>query len=74
MTVATWRVAVGEECIAAACCIGIAPKRFALGDDGRSHPTSDLVPPDDSVLDAAISCPMEAITIQDAETGTPINP
>ena len=69
-----WRVTVGEECIAAACCLGIAPKRFALGDDGRSHPTSELIPADDAVLDAAVSCPMEAITIHDAETGDPIDP
>jgi ferredoxin len=68
----TWRVTVSDECIAAACCLGIAPKRFALGDDGRSHPTSELIEEDSAVLDAVISCPMEAIAVFDARTGEPI--
>jgi len=69
---ATWRVTVSDECIAAACCLGIAPMRFALGDDGRSHPTSDVIEEEDAVLDAMISCPMEAISVFDAQTGEPI--
>ena len=70
----TWRVTVNDECIAAASCLGIAPKRFALGDDGRSHPTSALIEEDDAVLDAVASCPMEAISVHDAETGELIEP
>jgi ferredoxin len=72
--VSTWRVTVGEECIGAASCLGIAPKRFALGDDGRSHPTSSLIEADDAVLDAMASCPMEAISVHDAQTGRPLAP
>jgi ferredoxin len=71
---ATWRVTVSEECIGAASCIGIAPKRFALGDDGWSHPTSDPIEEDDAVLDAVASCPMEAISVHNAQTGELIEP
>jgi ferredoxin len=72
--VATWQVTVNEDCIAAGSCLGIAPKRFALGDDGRSHPTSALIEEDEAVLDAVASCPMEAIRVHDAQTGRPIDP
>jgi ferredoxin len=71
---ATWRVTVNDACIASGSCLGIAPKRFALADDGRSHPTSTTIEEDDAVLDAAASCPMEAISIHDAHTGEPIEP
>ena len=70
----TWRVTVNDGCIASGSCLGIAPKRFALGDDGRSHPASALIEEDDAVLDAVASCPMEAISVYDARTGEPIDP
>ncbi len=70
----TWLVTVGDECIGAGSCAGVAPARFALGDDGRSHPTSELVEEDDAVLDAVASCPMEAISVRDATTGEPVEP
>jgi ferredoxin len=69
-----WRVSVGDECIAAACCLSIAPKHFALGDDGRSHPAAALIEADESVLDAVASCPMEAIRVHDAKSGELIDP
>jgi ferredoxin len=71
---ATWRLTVNDECIASGSCLGIAPKRFAFGDDGRSHPTSALIEADETVLDAVAFCPMEAISVHDAETGEPIDP
>jgi ferredoxin len=55
-------------------CLGLAPRRFALGQDGRSHPINELVEPDDLVLDTAASCPMEAISVHDTETGEPMEP
>jgi len=67
-------VQVSDECIASGCCLGIAPKRFALGADGRTHPTSAEIEEDDTVLDAVASCPMEAISVHDAQTGEPIDP
>jgi len=70
----TWRVTVGSECIAAGSCLGLAPRRFALGDDGRSHPTSALIDEDETVLDAVASCPMEAIRVYDLRTGALVEP
>jgi len=70
--VASWRVDISEDCIASGVCLALAPSRFALGDDGRSHPVTPVVPADDAVLDAAASCPMEAIAVRDAATSSPI--
>ena len=70
----TWLVTVGAGCIGAGSCIGVAPQRFVLGDDDRSYPTGALIEPDDTVLDAVASCPMEAITVHDATTGEPVEP
>ena len=71
---ALWRVEVNDDCIAAGSCLGIAPKLFALGDDGRSHPVTAELAPQDAILDAAASCPMEAISIRDVETDRPVDP
>ena len=64
-----WRVSVNDTCIGSGGCIGIAPRYFRLDDNERSHPVSAVVVPDDAVLDAAATCPMEAILVTDAETG-----
>jgi ferredoxin len=69
-----WRVRVESTCIGSGGCVGIAPKRFALGADNYSHPVADEIEPDDDVLDAAASCPMEAIVIVDTETGETVEP
>ena len=68
-----WRVEVNPDCIGSGVCASTAPRHFALGDDNRSHPLAALVPPDDVVLDAAASCPMEAIGVVDAETGEAVD-
>ncbi len=69
-----WRVTVDDRCIGAGSCAGVAPDRFVLGDDGRSHPTSELIEADDAVLDAVAFCPVEAISVRDAATGEPVEP
>jgi ferredoxin len=69
-----WRVHVNSDCIGSGSCVGIAPARFELGDDNRSHPLAEEIEPDDAVLDAVASCPMEAITVVDAATGETVEP
>jgi ferredoxin len=59
-------------CIGSAMCVGTAPGRFELGPDRRSHPVADPVGYDGAILDAAASCPVEAITVLDAATGEPV--
>jgi ferredoxin len=71
---ASWRVRVDAElCIGSGMCAGIAPEHFELV-DGRSRSRRDVIEPDDDALDAAQSCPMEAIAIRDLAAGTDLAP
>ncbi len=69
-----WRLRVNGDCRGTGSCAGIAPRHFALGTDNRAYPVTEVVPPDEVILDAAVSCPMEAIEVQDAQTGVPVEP
>jgi ferredoxin len=67
-----WKITVSPACIGSGVCAGTAPRHFGLGPDNRSRPLGSPVEPDDVVLDAAASCPMEAIAVTDADTGAPV--
>lgn len=68
-----WRITVNDTCIGSGSCVGIAPERFQLDEaTGRSHPLAAEIEPDDAVLDAVASCPMEAISVVDLATGEPV--
>lgn len=59
-----WRIAVdATRCIGSGICAGTAPRHFAVH-GSVSVPLRD--DPDESVLDAAESCPVEAIEVRDA--------
>ncbi|MEV4121636.1 ferredoxin [Micromonospora sp. NPDC049645] len=63
---ATWRIGVdSRRCIGTSICAGTAPEHFHLV-GGLSVPLADVVAPAEVVLDAADSCPVEAITVRDA--------
>lgn len=63
---ATWRVSVDpRRCIGSGICAGTAPEHFRLV-EGLSIPLAETVPPADPVIDAAESCPVEAITVRDS--------
>ncbi|MEW2292934.1 ferredoxin [Streptomyces sp. NPDC006743] len=69
-----WRVQVDEKaCMATGICAGVAPGRFQIR-DGASHPTSPTTEPAPEVVDAAESCPMEAILVTHRDTGVRIAP
>jgi ferredoxin len=69
----TWRVTVDSGlCIGSGMCLGTAPDRFRFDDRQRSSPVAALIEPDDAVLDAAVNCPVEAISLTDADTGEPV--
>ena len=69
-----WRISVDHEvCIGSAVCAGSLPNRFKLVGD-RSVPIEPEIEPDDDVLGAAESCPMEAILVVNAETGAVLAP
>lgn len=67
-----WSVTVDSgRCIGAGLCAANAPGRFRVT-DGRSEPVAGRVPAADEVLEAAELCPMEAISVRDADTGEPV--
>lgn len=69
-----WRVAVDAQCcIGSGMCAGAAPTSFRLT-GGVSTPLRELTAPDQSVINAAEQCPVEAITVIDAASGQHIAP
>jgi ferredoxin len=72
--VTRWHVAVDKgTCIGSAICVGTAPGRFELDAQQRSGPVAAQIAPDEAVRDAAASCPVEAISLVDADTGEPVD-
>ena len=67
-----WKITVSPACIGSGVCAGTAPGHFTIGPDGRSRPLASPIEPDDAVLGAAASCPMEAIAVTDADTDAPV--
>lgn len=61
-----------DTCRGSSICLGTAPGRFALGADNRSRPVAEQTEFDELIIDAAASCPVEAITVLDADTGEPV--
>ncbi|WP_026211918.1 ferredoxin [Longispora albida] len=60
----TWRLRVDREaCIGSGMCAGAVPEAFDLDADGKSRPVREEINPDQDVLDAAVSCPVEAIAV-----------
>jgi ferredoxin len=66
-----WRLEVEDACIGSGVCASTAPRHFRL-DDHRSHPLASPVEPDEAILGAAESCPVEAILVTDDDTGEPV--
>jgi ferredoxin len=64
-----WKINVDiRRCVGSGVCTGAAPMYFTIGDGHKSQPYVAVVDPDEKVLDAAFTCPMEAIMI--TETGS----
>ena len=69
-----WKISVDKNlCIGSAMCVAIAPDRFMLDKRQRSSPVEAEIDPDELVRDAAASCPSEAISLVDADTGQPVD-
>jgi ferredoxin len=69
-----WRLDVDPDtCIGSGICAGIDPGHFTLV-GGVAVASPGPVPPDDAAVDAAESCPVEAITVRDAADGRLIAP
>ena len=69
-----WQISVDKNlCIGSAMCVAIAPGRFVLDERRRSGPVEAGIDPDELVRDAAASCPSEAISLIEADTGQPVD-
>ncbi|GHC40734.1 ferredoxin [Streptomyces flavofungini] len=59
-----WHVEVDRSvCIGSGMCVGTAPDGFTLDTARQSHPTHPETDAAEKILEAAESCPVEAITI-----------
>ena len=69
------KIAVNRaKCIAAANCIGIAEKTFKLDGDRKAVVLDPKAHDDQTIYEAAESCPTEAIVLYDEESGEQIFP
>jgi ferredoxin len=69
-----WRVRVdADTCIGSGMCAGIAPAVFTLV-DGVAVARPEPIAPEPAAVDAADSCPVEAITLHDDADGRLIAP
>lgn len=75
MSESGWRLVVNRAtCIGSGMCSSTAPDYFELDSEGTSRPTAEQVGPDEVILDAANSCPVEAISVSDPASGSMIAP
>jgi len=61
-------------CVGNAMCETFAPHVFRLNDDRQSEAVDSDADPVEQILEAAESCPMSAILVEDAETGEQLFP
>jgi ferredoxin len=72
---AVWQVSVEpSRCRGSGMCTVIAPGSFTMAAAGRSAATAPVVAADGAILDAALSCPLEAITVTDLGSGKRLAP
>ncbi|MFD5779161.1 ferredoxin [Streptomyces sp. NPDC126933] len=73
---AAWHLAVDQgQCIGSGMCVALVPDHFALpGNTALVLPGAADNSPDATLLDAADSCPVLAITVTDRATGRTIGP
>ena len=62
------------RCIGSGDCVETAPTVFQLDADGKSDVINMAGAPDASILSAARSCPVKAITVVDDDAGTQLFP
>jgi ferredoxin len=74
MTAARWRVSVDRDaCVSSGNCVALAGELFEHTGEG-ARPRSEEIDPDDAVVEAAETCPMEAIRIVDMSDDSVIAP
>ncbi|WP_436776520.1 ferredoxin [Yinghuangia sp. YIM S09857] len=61
-------------CIGSGMCVGGAPGDFTLGADRQARPRAEDMTASDAIMEAAESCPVEAIGIVSVATGAQVFP
>lgn len=70
----SWSIEIdANTCIGSGMCAGVAPDHFELV-EGYSRTLKDRTEPSDDVVDAAESCPVEAILVKEVATGKVVAP
>jgi ferredoxin len=70
-----WKVTVDRHvCVRTGLCTATAAREFELDERGQGRATAETLPASRAALAAAESCPVEAISIADADTGERIFP
>ena len=67
-------VEVGPSCISSGYCRNFAPDVFGSGPERKSFVKSNPVEETPALLEAFESCPVEAISAKDAESGADVFP
>ena len=71
----TLRVWVDHKvCVGNAMCESITPQVFELNDDRQSEAVNPAGDTEEKILEAAESCPVSAIFVEDADTGERLFP
>ena len=69
-----WRISVDREtCQASGMCVAVAAQHFELR-DGYSAALAEEIDPDEDVVEAAESCPVEAIRVTAVADGRIVAP
>lgn len=53
-----------DKCIGCGACTAVAPKSFKLGEDGKSEMIEPLADDEETIKNAAESCPVSAIRLE----------
>ncbi|MFT2014988.1 ferredoxin [Streptomyces sp. 796.1] len=70
-----WHIEVDQgACIGSGLCAGSVPEAFRMGAGRRAEPVAAEAVASDGVLEAAESCPVEAIALRLAPGGEPVFP
>lgn len=62
------------KCVGSTTCLNTARATFALDESGKSSVVNPQGDSEGAVIEAAESCPVGAITVEDAETGERLFP
>ena len=63
-----------DECIGDGACVGDAPETFEMDDEDKAIVRDDSSDDRETILEAARNCPVDAIKVEDKETGEVLYP